>query len=95
MASILTVPHLSRIVSRYSSPKILRSADIEMVTLNLTLENINICELAHVFLPRRVVARRQRVASSKNVRLRQGYGATVFALCNAASEDWSLGDSNP
>lgn len=29
------------------------------------------------------------------VRLRQGYGATVFALLYDASEDWRQGDSNP
>ncbi len=33
--------------------------------------------------------------TSQEVRLRQGYGATVFALYYDASEDWRQGDSNP
>ena len=32
---------------------------------------------------------------AKAVRLRQGYGATVYALRCAASVDWRQGDSNP
>jgi len=34
----------------------------------------------------------RRKEGSMPVRLRQGYGATVFASPQAASEDWSLGD---
>jgi hypothetical protein len=33
--------------------------------------------------------------SKMNLRLRQGYGATAFALIYDASEDWRQGDSNP
>ena len=42
-----------------------------------------------------VVARARDGASRKDVRLRQGYGATVFAPLDDASEDWRQGDYAP
>ena len=50
-----------------------------MFRLDLALQDVNIEKLGHA-LACRVVARRADVARVKRVRLRQGYGATVFAL---------------
>ena len=107
---------LSGIVPQYSSAKVLRSADIEMVGIGLALENVDVgkidsfvlgfclfvlrdaaseCKSICFFLACRVVARRPTRRIITAVRLRQGYGATVFAPPLAASKDWSLGDSNP
>lgn len=52
-------------------------------------------ECKSILLACRVVACRQDRCKTETVRLRQGYGATVFASPLAASKDWSLGDSNP
>jgi hypothetical protein len=65
-----------------------------MFRLDLALQDVNIEKLGHA-LACRVVARRVDVARVKRVRLRQGYGATAFALFYDASEDWRQGDSNP
>ena len=41
------------------------------------------------------IANRKSKMEYQEVRLRHGYGATVFALLYGASEDWRQGDSNP
>jgi hypothetical protein len=43
----------------------------------------------------RVIARRVCIHKAKEVRLRLGFGATVFALLYDASEDWRQGDYAP
>jgi hypothetical protein len=41
--------NLTRIMPQYSGAKILRSANVEMIRFNLTLEDIDVCELVHLF----------------------------------------------
>jgi hypothetical protein len=41
----------NRIVSRHSSAEIERSADIKMIRVGLTLENIKVYELIHFYWP--------------------------------------------
>lgn len=65
-----------------------------MRRLVLALNDVDVREASHV-LACRGVARCVNVASRKAVRLRQGYGATVYALLYDASIDWRYGDSNP
>jgi hypothetical protein len=40
-----------QIVPGYSSAKILCSTNVEMIGVDLTLENINVYKLAHVYRP--------------------------------------------
>jgi hypothetical protein len=75
--------------------KIISQTCVESFRINLALQNVDVEKVPHRKLACRVVARRVYVDKAKEVRLRQGYGATVFALLYDASEDWRQGDSNP
>ena len=75
--------------------KIISQTCVESFRINLALQNVDVEKVPHRKLACRVVTRRAYVDKAKVVRLRQGYGATVFALLYDASEDWRQGDSNP
>ena len=118
-------------MTRYTCSEVPRTADVEVIGVDLALKDIDVGELVHLFwgdcvfvfagrgkrnqfilsvpvlldpplrtseskeLACRVVARRHARGTFDPVRLRQGYGATVFAPPPATSEDWSLGGPFP
>ena len=80
------------IVAGQSRAKVGRAASVEMSGVGFALQDIYVREQTHYLVACRVVARNVSVAKA---RLRQGYGAAVFALHFVASEDWRRGESNP
>jgi hypothetical protein len=74
-------------MTSYSCAQVIGKASIEPPRFNIALENVDIKKLRHG-VTCRVEARAINVASRKHVHLRQGYGATVYALIYDASVDW-------
>jgi hypothetical protein len=82
------VRHVTPVVANQSLTQIIGASSVKSTWIGLAVQHVNVGEAAHsVNLACRVVPRsndrRERAA-----RLRQGYGAAVFASRYAASEDW-------
>jgi len=68
---------------------------VESFGINVALQCVDVEKIPHWTLACRVAPRRVCIRKAKEVRLRQGYGATVFACLYDASEDWRQGDYAP
>ena len=90
------VRNLPVIVTIQSLTEIVRTTRVKVAWVAFALQNIDISETAHLpLLACRAIARNKRVPWTPRVRLRQGYGATAFALHYVASEGWRRGELNP
>src|SRR2546430_14402800 len=92
--SLFSCGHPALIVSFEALSQIARAASVEPNGITFALQKANVNEIGHLGgRPSR--SSRRSLCKPDNVRLRLGFGATVFVRYFVAGEDWRRGELNP